>query len=226
MGGSDTINLGAAGHTDDVWIGVYHEGGVGGTNFVQAITDIVGGGEIGANFYLGALHAITTVTGFTLGAGGDILTFSPSSWAHAALAVGFDFGLETNTGLFFSAVPHDASLELVAAPGFITTGADVTLDHIGNYANAAALQTALTTLGVGDINFGNYAFPTNSIDHHLVAYNTGSGVNIADVELSTGGASFNTDTASGIGVTVHDLVTLVGATDVAGMVPANIHFIA
>ena len=51
-GGNDTIHLGAAGHVDNVFIGMIHENGIigTGTTFVQAITDIVGGAEIGANF--------------------------------------------------------------------------------------------------------------------------------------------------------------------------------
>jgi hypothetical protein len=226
MGGNDQIHLGTHGANDTVWIGFYHEGGSPGTNFHQAITDVVGGVEIGVNFYLGSLAAITTVSGFQLGATGDILNFGYQSWMHTGLSLGgTDFGLENNNGTA-NTFSGPASMELVATPGFITTGAVVTLDNIATYANAGALQAALTTGGVGNINFGNYSFPVHSLDHHLVAYGTGTGVNIADVELfNQTGSGQLVDTANpSLTVIVHDLVDLVGTASLGNLNPHNIQF--
>jgi hypothetical protein len=157
MGGNDDITLKSAGTsaaTDStVWIGVYHEGGNPGTNFVQAITDIVGGTEIGVNGYLGVLSNVTTVHNFVLGPTGDVLNFNPSSWATGVLSgPGFDFGLMENT--FGLAIPHgvDATMGLISTPGAAPPPADITLDNVSTYPNAAALDAALKTATVGDIS--------------------------------------------------------------------------
>jgi hypothetical protein len=231
MGGDDTIALGTGhGGIDTIGVALYHEGGSGssGSTFVQAITDIVNLGEIGVNGYLGALSQITTVSGFNLGPSGDVLDFSVSSWARGAIAGagGFDFGLENNSGTGHPA-PGPATMQLISTPGAATNGSDITLDNIATYADAAHLQTALTTATVGNI----VLFPANLTPHFLyhilVAYGTGTGVNIADVEIfNNTGTGQSQDTSNpGLTVIAHDLVDLVGTASLGNMNPHNIQFV-
>ena len=128
-------------------------------------------------------------------------------------------------------VPHgiDASLQLLTAPGAIPTLApDVILDGLSTYSNAAALNSALHAAGVGDINLSDTGLViTGVVEHVLVAYGTGSGVNIADVELvNTSGATQTADTANAaLSVTALDLVSLTGTTALGDLVGHNIHFV-
>src|SRR5262249_34380006 len=135
---------------DTVWIGGIHEQGIatGSTTFIQAITDINGGNEIGVNGYLGVLSNVTVVNGFNLGATGDVLEFAPGSWARGNInSGGIVRGLQTNDGLNVTA-GHNASLGLISQPGTTPPAGDVTLDAIATYANAGALLAALKQGGV------------------------------------------------------------------------------
>jgi hypothetical protein len=226
-GGNDTVNLN--GGSDAVWFGVIHEQDVLGdsANFIQAVTDINSGEEIGVNGYLGVLANITTVNGFNLGATGDVLNIAPGSWALGTLfgGSGFDFGLLDNQGNLIG-FNHDASMALIAQPGATPNLAEVTLDNIATYANAGALLAALKTPTVGDINFGIGIAP-GELFHVLIAYGTGTGVNIADLSvLNTTGSGQLFETANAnLTFSAHDLVDLVGTTSLGNLNPHNIHFV-
>ena len=233
MGGNDLIHLNSAGTsaaTDStVWIGEYHEGGSPGTNFTQAITDIVGGGEIFTNFYEGSLNNITTVTGFVTGPAGDVIKFDPASWATGALAGGVvDAGLQKSLAGGVGA--GDASLQLLTTPGThpAAGGVDVILDGISQYAGQTAFNNALHQATVGDINISDTGVIINkALVHVLVAYSTGTGINIADVTMeNTSGATQTADTANGaLHVSAEDLVDLTGTAALGTLASHNIHFV-
>src|SRR5262249_47867058 len=138
---------------------------------------------------------------------------------------GTDFALVNANGSAHLQGTGDASLQLITSPGVTPGPAGVTLDGIGTFANAAALQTSLTT--TGNIIFNSGAgLMHNSLFHVLVAYGTGTGVNIADVELfNQTGVSQTVDTANpNITVIARDLVDLTGTTSLANVASHNIHF--
>jgi hypothetical protein len=226
LGGNDVINLNSTDST--VWIGMYKSGSSTTTGiFVQAITDIVGGSETFVNGF-GTGGDVTTVHGFTLGPTGDILNFNPSSWAVGALSTGFDFGLQNNAGS--GTVPHgvNATLQLITAPGSTPNGSDVTLDGIAVYSNATALTNALHQATVGDTFLtGTHVIIAHAVINQLFAYNTPTGVNIADVTtVNNVGTTQSSDSANtNLTVTAHDLVDLVGTTSLGTVASHNIHFV-
>lgn len=229
------ILTGVSAQTDStVWIGEYDVGNSGGAQFGvfgsaggadwgvgqtygQAITDIVGGAEVYVNGYK---TSTTDVTNFHLsgtGTTGDTINFNSLDWATGALSTGADKGLVDNFGNHINAGAGAATLNLVTAPGLLSipifAHADVTLDGIANYASATYLQQALTTYNVGDITFGG-SLTNGSIEHELVAYNSGNGFNIADVTITnnTGHAliGFVNTAQTGVTVSAIDLVDVTG----------------
>jgi len=107
----------------------------------------------------------------------------------------------------------------------------VVLDNIGGiYANATALQAALTTLHVGDITLAGTGVAANTTADLLIGYQQSpSSIAIADVTIAAGAAAV-TDTAMlGTGsLAVTDLVhitTTVGF-GLANFTPHNVHFFA
>ena len=83
----------------------------------------------------------------------------------------------------------------------ITTSADLVLYNVlsaGPLTDAADLATALHTSTVGNmlVGLGGGAIPGHTIVDMLVAYNTSTGVNIADVELQNTGGGPQLDTAN------------------------------
>jgi hypothetical protein len=239
-GGNDMITLGADHVANDtVWFGFYDLGDDFGTPNVtvdQAITDIVDGSkkspgiEISVNGYLGAIASITTVSNFQIGATGDVINFAPNDWVGSGVPVaitgGLDFGLrEASNG---NVIALGAStMQLITTPGG-TPLADVTLDGISTYANAAALQAQLTNPGVGDIMFFSKSIGPAAGDrfHVLVAYSTGTQINIADVSLFNGtGATQVADTANpNITVSVSDLIDITGVSSLLSLNAHNIFF--
>jgi hypothetical protein len=225
MGGNDDITLNSA--SSGVWIAAYKSGAAAAPTgvFVQAITDIVGGAETFVNGYG---TDITTVHNFTLGPSGNVLAFHAASWATGAITGGFDFGL-TNQLNGAPIVPGDATVQLVSTPGAAPTK-DVALDNIATYANATAFNNALHAGGVGDLLFfsGSAGIGPGDQFHVMVAYGTGTGVNIADVDLfNQTGAIQTGDTANpNLTVTAHDVVDLVGTTSLGTLASHNIHFFA
>src|SRR5262249_51892719 len=138
-GGSDIITLNSTSSTG--WIGFYDvsqtaSSSVNGTLLPQAITDIGGGAEI---FIDGEGTTPTTINGFTLGASGNVMNFNTADWAvgnGALSAGGTDYGLRANTGGLITNGTN-ATLGLVNSAGATPPAAEVTLDNISTYANAA-----------------------------------------------------------------------------------------
>ena len=234
IGNSGGDNFGVLGHAGGANWGVagYANGAGGSGLYGQAVTDIVNGREVYVDGYGNAANIASTtanpvtnivdITGFHLSpasATGDAIDIYSADWATGNLRFGgFDNGLVDNTGVAIPAgnnVATGATYNQVSAS---TTApvhqASVTVDTIGNYLNASYLQQALGTSGNGDLIFTNTAGLTNnSIEHVLVAYNSGNGVSIADVTIlnQTGGTLHTIDTAThGVTVTAFDLVHITG----------------
>jgi hypothetical protein len=116
----------------------------------------------------------------------------------------------------------------------LTTAADVILDSISpTYTSAAALQSALETLGVGNFKLaGAGAVAAGNTVDMLIAYNTGASINIADLTIHAGTTAVN-NTAAGVAggiengatLAVHDLVHLTSTVGLANFTAQNIHFV-
>jgi len=238
-GGNDIINLAGAAHASDkVWIGTYDasDGGAPadlGTLYHQAITDInpaiQGGNEIGANGYLGAISAVTTINGYVNGATGDQINFSVGDWASGTLGSGaHDYGLLAASGA--PIVAGTSTMQLVTAPGTAVPTAEVVLDGITTYANAAQLQSQLAVGTVGDIELAPAGtLGAGDIFHVLMAYSTGTQIDIADVSImnTTGAAISGIDTAkAGLSISVHNLVDITGISNLGLLNPHDITFTA
>ena len=200
----------------------------------------------------GSSTSLLTVNGFQVGPNivvGDTLAFNPNDWAIGNLSNGaFDYGLDATDGNLVvagagtihigSSSGYNAIMVNIgtAGEGTGTTTAPqaaVTLDSIDVYSNASALVKALTTNSVGNIVFDQeYSLNQGDTEHLLIAYNTGKGINIADVTLTaleaitansgidnsaltgvSGSTYFAINTASSAGevkVSAVDIVALVG----------------
>ena len=237
MGGNDDITLhsnvvgpiGAA-NASTVWLNFYGEqpeGGGAPTTFLQAITDISGGVE---SFVNGYGTDTTTIHNFALGAAGDVLNIGPGGWARSTVGGlatgGSDFGLINANGSLWVTSGHDAALgSIITLPGSDPGAVDVTLDGISTFTSAAQLQASLTT--TGNIHFWNGGIgsvPGHGVFHELVAYGTGTGVNIDDVTIvnTLGSTQPGNTNNPALTVTAHDLVDLVGTTSLGTLNAHNI----
>jgi hypothetical protein len=238
-GGSDTINTGHAvtndGNTivfgafelNDVAFTQPVEGGglaadgfwgAGPSAVGTSISGLFGGADNG-----GTSTDITDINGFVVGT--DNLDFNVAAWG----------GIGPQSGQLVNGVTLDAisdasasgSTVFLGTPGeTLGTGAaatttghvDLILDGIDNeaFANAAALAAAINTTGVGNFILGTGLEHGHEIDL-LVAYYTGTQVNIADVEIqNTNGSGSITNTgASGVHVYASDILSLEGANSLA-----------
>jgi hypothetical protein len=194
---------------------------------------------------------VVTINGFhfggPLGGGnqGDTIVFGVASWAtgtatspagitsihglvmdDGASTMAFSAGTPTVYDTVGSAFPPSGQLTL----------ANVVLDAIGPvYANAAALQQALGTVAVGNLDLAGNGVAAHTEVDILVAYNTGTSVNIADVTLANTSAAALTDTAAiaalgtaagTVTLAVHDLVHITSTLGLANFSAHNIYFIA
>jgi len=199
---------------------------------------------------------------FGTGTSGDTLMFNVDDWAVGALtghpASGSGSSSTTGTFLDLGLVESDSSsmvregehnadatlFNVGFAGEFTTTGiaagtvlgtnaeANVIMDSISPYANAADLASHLTQLGVGDINLAREALTAGSKEHILIAYQSGSDVKIADVTITN--TSGSTQGSSGLGglntantnlhVSAVDLIDITG-TSLPSLNPHNIHFV-
>jgi hypothetical protein len=177
----------------------------------------------------GGTNNLVTINGFTFGPAGDTITFAVSDWGTTSSGVNTIAGLvgsdgKTAPGLGFATYVH------ANANTALTSTADIILDSISTYSNAAALQTALLTQG-GNIILptGTFVAPRTEVDI-LIAYATGNGINIADVTLNNlSGASGRTHTAEftaefGASLTVNDLIHITTALGLNGFAAHNIFF--
>jgi hypothetical protein len=73
----------------------------------------------------------------------------------------------------------------------------------------------------------HYTRPLSATFQELVAYSTGTGINIADVSVvNATGATQSSDSANAnLTVTVHDLVHLTGTSSLGTLASHNIHFV-
>ncbi len=211
----------------------------------------IAGTSTASSSLTGSTTSLLTINGFQVGPNvvtGDTLAFNASDWAISPVTGdlvggGTDWGLNSTDGGFVafgagtvqigSSTGANAILCNIgtAGEGTATTtapSAAVTLDSIGVYANASALVKALTTASVGDIVFDQQSgLAKGDIEHILVAYNTGKGIDIADVTLTALSAisvasgitganaadAFAIDTANAnLKVTAVDMVALVGTS--------------
>ena len=158
----------------------------------EAVTDIVGGAEVYVDGF-GHAGGVTTafsetINGFVFGPKGDTVVIYTPDWATGALTTGgIDLGIVRENGAAPIQGTGAASLNNIGFAGEITAltanpTANVTMNSIGQYANASQLQTALTTNNVGNIVFGGLG--AHDVEHLLIAYGTGTGTNIADVTIT------------------------------------------
>jgi hypothetical protein len=109
---------------------------------------------------------------------------------------------------------------------------DIVLDNISAYANAAALQAALTNPNVGDIHLNSLftGVQVGNVSDMLIAYQKSdlSGITIADVTIDATNASQNiteTDELHGGSLQVHDLVTInITGLNLGNFDPHNVQF--
>jgi len=163
----------------------------------------------------GTSFDMTTINGFTLGTlSDDILNFNHLSW----------FGSGSGNGGYNHLV--DGALATVGAAGAATgvivnsTGQPLVAGEnlmiyntLGNVANAAALAADLGST-LGQIDFANSGNSGHQY-HMLVAYSTGTSINIADVDFISNG-NLNLGTAIGTGTTAiyaSDMVSLAGQSN-------------
>jgi hypothetical protein len=201
-GGADTINIADGGNT--IHFGTVNDNGAfaffgiengpnsanlgswGATSNAEAI---FGAGSIFGGAHTGGTQAdMTTINGFTIGTGGDNLSFDPNSWggnlvdAHAP-----------GTTVSGTAAGHTFAVGF-AGEG-ISTSAFLTLDEITQFSNATGLASSLATETVGNIHLGANIANGATVDF-LVAYEVqgGTAINIADVEVHNGSGAATNDT--------------------------------
>jgi hypothetical protein len=129
-----------------------------------------------------------------------------------------------NIGGGFANSTNAVFFNLNSAGTTLNDNTNVILDGIAQYANAAALATAVS--GAGSFSFRNGGVGAHNDVDILVAYQTGSGVNIARVDIDNTNNFTIHNTAANANVVVHaeDLVHLTGVT-LASLDPHNIFFL-
>jgi len=176
--------------------------GLGGKGVAVAAAAITGDNDGDTSTSL----SMTTITGFALGppdsvVGNDTLDFNVDSWAGAS-GTGTGHLIRTDgtavpTGTATAVLNTFGSAVAIAGAFDIIEGQGVTVN------SAASLVKLLTTTGFMVLG----AAPTSG-EHILFAYQTTTGVNIADVDFVTGGsANTSADTLA-----ASDIVDLVGVT--------------
>jgi hypothetical protein len=146
------------------------------------------------------------------------------------------------------AVPTFATYvqEGTANTALTLANAQVVLDSIApTYANAAALQAALQTQAIGNIVLNGAGVAAHTEADLLVAYNTGTGITIADVTfnnlagntavndtaaastLDVAGPGGSTGHVAGFVLSVHDLIHIntTGGVGLANLATHNIGFL-
>jgi len=224
-GGADTINVG---NTNNIWFGsfslndffarlpIVQSGdanpgfwGVSNTGHTTAISSLFVG-PVG-----GTSADMTTVNGFSLD-NGSTLNFNVDAW-NAGVGNGGGGLTNLNTMTSITASSALGNTVDIGAPGqVISSSADFIIDSIGTYANANALATALSQETIGNFVFGHNLSNSTIIDF-LVAYNTGTGINIADVDLHNASGGNIKDTAAATTIFASDMVHLTGVTSLTDL---------
>ena len=222
-GGNDVVNLG--GQASTIWFGFYDVGysgcfetGTGpGAILAQAVTDVSPYCYSGEQFVNEYGSDLLTVNNFTFGPHGNSIIFGTSSWASD-----IEFNGQWVQGLtqwdgctpVASQVPYQLDL---ACATFYTQGSaadnspfaavspctDIVLYNLGNFSSASAVQKALTTEGVGDIEFSGQLACHSTADFLLAYQTTGGAIDIADITVvnKNSYAICDTDQASSVCVT-------------------------
>ncbi len=167
-------------------------------------------------FGAGTSADITTVTNFTVAAGGSA-------------GDSIDFSLSAFSGLLRSTTPGTAPAlgnavfsNPVALGGTVTvSGADViVLNGTQTFSGAAELASVLVR---GPTAIGFATAQTNAVNHYLVAYQDREGdVRIADLDIHNNVAFTNTSQVQTLAVS--DMVELVGVT-LTSLAQTNIQFV-
>jgi hypothetical protein len=227
-GGADTINLSSATHTTET---IYFGATVNASaTVIEPITNAAGvtqqgfWGNASAETGLSASTSadMTVVNnfaagGFAAGATGDIVSFIFSAWGSG--------GTVNGTGTELGLVQGDAATPVTTGSAVLALAAstNVVVDSVATYANAAALASALTNSS-GHFSFAGAGLAANDDAHMLIAYSTGSSVDIADVEFDNTTSASQSDTAH-LTVTASDMVQLVGVS-LAALTAHNIALVA
>jgi hypothetical protein len=251
-GGSDFGNIPGFGYLQDTGVGtVYLQAVTDIIGGVEICVDGYGASGKAADFSTSKGYSATSgatstpsvlINGFHFTSnanpdpGGDTIVLAPLDWAIGNLS---DSSLGGTTLTFANGLVDSDGHDLMPSSAFatyvqvgtantlLTAEADVILDSIAPvYANAQALQTALATSAVGNILlYGRVASGHES--DILVAYNTPTTINIADVTLSNNNG-FNTADTSLLNPVVHDLVHIdsqAGLLGLANFTAHNIYFL-
>jgi hypothetical protein len=176
-------------------------------------------------------YPVVTINGFHLGGNGDTIVFTPGDWASSLLSlfptaiptfggpgwqpgaiaglvesdgqtlIGLDLGPQLGRGADMVVIGTGA----LPAPPAPHNGWDVIGDNIGGIIpSAQALASDLGTAGTDIILNGTGVAADTQVDI-LVAYTTGTSINIADVNLTNDSGASITDTAL-LHPVAHDLV--------------------
>lgn len=210
--------------------------GLGSTSFPAvggAISSVIL--TTGAPFESGISTSAVQINGFIEGkasAGGDVISFATSAWGSGGPIFGFIGGAGAVQGLTqgdaTTAVAGGADANFGAHPlgptGIISTGTTV-VEISQIETNAIGLAGYLAG---SDITFAGGGLKSFHEAHILFAYQTLTGVNIADVDFFnfSGATATNTGGAVGhvTGILASDLVSITGAT-LSTLNTHNIHFV-
>jgi hypothetical protein len=230
-GGADTINLSSTSHaTETIYFGVTVSAAA---TAVVPITDASGvtqqgfwgNGPAATGLSASTSVDMSVVDDFTAGAAGDILGFDFMAWGSGGSVngTGTELGLVQGDATTPVGV-GSATLDSVAVAGAtLAANANVVEDGVATYANATALASALSS-DSGYLLLAGNGLAANDEAHMLVAYSTGSNVNIADVMLDNTTSAAQVDTAN-LTVTASDMAQLAGVS-LTALTTHNISLVA
>ena len=173
---------------------------------------------------------MTTVTGFTIGASGDALTFHSASFGGGLTdpaTMGHLSPLPTTAAGDAFAIGFAGESIPANPPG--AQDVRIVLDEISQFSSASDLAHSLVTPTVGDITLAKGVAAHTSIDI-LVAYEVAGGgaINVAEVMVdNTTGGTLTSTAAAGMHVYAQDLVHLTGISfglTELGINAGEIHF--
>jgi len=230
-GGADTINLSSASHAiETIYFGTTVSASGTAVVPITNASGVTQQGFWGNASAASGLSANTSsdmsvVHNFTAGAAGDVVGFNVTAWGSGGTVnvSGMELGLVQGDAAT-SVVVGGAALGSVAAAGAtLAANANVVVDSVAIYANAAALASALSNSS-GHLTFSGLGLWVGDDAHLLVAYSTGSSVNIADVKFDNTTSAAQADTAN-LTVTASDMAQLVGVS-LAALTAHNLALVA
>ena len=168
---------------------------------------------------------MTVVNNFAAGATGDIVGFVFLAWGSGGTVngSGTELGLVQGDAATPVGVGSAVLGFLEAAGATLSASANVVVDSVATYHNAAALASALMSSS-GHFSFAGAGLSAKDDAHVLIAYSTGSSVDIADVEFDNTTSASQSDTGH-LTVTASDMVQLTGVS-LAALTAHNIALVA